>query len=336
MKRLAMTSGAGAGAVDRLIGASRCLIRESVVEKLLGMRAEICAFNADHGLRTALWYGAGWFLQWHEGPAAAVEQAWRRARRDRLQAGREVIHRSRGPAGLVDALHLCTAHNRDTPKDVEARIRRVGREHELGWSADPSQIWQRLSAPCLVDRVDAMAAVTRDNVVAVTSEFTESVDLVKAIAQHYHAAVTYQRFADGDLRNGDIGAAYVDVEEASHVTRVQALSKRALGNSMVRVSLQYVQCVVLLLGARPDPAARLAVTLAELLSGMPVRPAVRLVGPCRDACEEAARALAAVPGIDLQVREIAARGAARVLAVLEEVGVIRRATPPALPCPIPI
>ena len=320
-----MRSESGAAPVHRLMIASECRMTGSVVEQLLGLRAEICRFNASRGVRTAIWYSAGWFLQWHEGPLAAIDQVWTLSAAHPGHSGQRLIHRSQGPAGLAGRLHLSTAHNRDTPADVARRIHRMERERELGWTAEPLEIWQHLSAPCLAQELGAVAAVARGHVVAVTSESTESVDLVKAIAERRRADVTYQRFADGDLRSGDIGAAYVDVADGGQMTRVQALSRRALANGMVRVGLQRTQCLVLLLGDRPGAAAKLAGSVAELLAEMDVRPAVRLLGPSGDACGEAGSALARLQGLDIAARKAGTPGHSLVDALLDVVGDFQQA-----------
>ena len=322
-----MVGDAGAGPVHRLMGVSVCRMHGSVVEQLLAMRAEICRFNAQRGLRTAIWYSSGWFLQWHEGSAAAVEEAWRASHSHAGHSGHKLIHRSHGAAGLAGRLHLSTAHNRDTPEDVARRIHHIERQHELGWSANPIEVWQQLSAPCLLREVDAMAAIARGNVVAVTSEFTQSVDLVKAVAEHEQADITYQRFADGDLRSGDIGAAYVDVSDRGRMTRLQALSRRALGNAMVVRSLQHMECLVLLLGDRPEAAERLAMAVSPLLAAMEVLPVVRLVGPSRYACQLAAHALEQLPGLDISARKAGTPGRSLVGALLGVIGELQKRAP---------
>jgi len=311
------------------MGVSPSLFNGSVVEKLLELRATICSFNASRGVRTAVWYSSGWFLQWHEGPAAAVEEAWLASQSFRWQGAHRVLHRSQGPHGLVDALHLSTVHSRETPNDVARRIYSIGRQHELGWSAEPAEIWRQLTAPCLLDGKDAMAAVARDNVFAVTSEFTQSVDLVRAIADKHRSQVVYQRFADGSMLGGDVGAAYVDVVEGGKVARVQALSRRALDNNMVRMSLQQMQCIVLLLGNRPQAAVKLANAVADLLAELDVWPAVRLVGSCPETCDAAAETLlACLPTVDLGMRQPDVSGHAPVQAVLDVIADLRRRPTP--------
>jgi len=320
-----MASLGQANTVYRLMGVSPCLVKGSVVEKLLAKRAEFCGFNAPRGGRTAVWYSSGWFLQWHEGTAETVEAAWQASQAFRWHGAHRLLHRSQGPRGLVEPLHLSTVHSRETPADVARRINSIGRQHELGWSAEPAEIWRQLTAPCLLSGKDAMAAVARENVFAVTSEYTESVDLVRAIAEQHRGDVIYQRFAGGELSGPDVGAAYVDVSHEGQVTRVQALSRGALDNATVRMSMQQAQCLVLLLGNRAHAAERLAHSVVDLLAEQDVWPAVRLVGNCVATCESAVQVLAAaLPQLDVAVRFVDTRGRAPVEAVLEAVGDVRR------------
>ncbi|MDB5873935.1 MAG: Sensors of blue-light using [Ramlibacter sp.] len=312
-----MTSADGGQQVHRMMVASVCRMPGSVVEQLLGMREAICRFNAPRGLRTAVLYSGGWFLQWHEGSATAVDEAWAQSEMHPGHAHQRLIHRSAGPATLVKRLHIATLHSRDKPNDVARRFYSIERERELGWIAEPAEIWQCLSAPCLVQAGDVMAAVSRSHVVAVTSEFTESVDLIKSIGERARAPVSYQRFADGDIRKGEIGAAYVDLTNGGQMTRLQALSRRCLDDGMVKLSLRRLQCLVLLLGNRPRQTATLALSVAGLLEGMEAPPAVRLVGPCPDICDEAAAALGAVPGLDISAIRSGIAGRAGVDAVLD-------------------
>ena len=317
--------------VHRVMGVSPSLLQGSVVEKLLAMRSDFCRFNEARGGRTAVWYSAGWFLQWHEGSAQAVEAAWQASQTFRWLGAHRLVHRSQGARGLAETLHIATIHSRETATDVARRIHRVGRQHDLGWSAEPGEIWRQLTAPCLLAGKDAMAAVARENVLAVTSEYSGSVELVRAIAERPRGDVVYQRFAGGELSGADVGAAYVDLPHDGQVTRVQALSRGALDNAMVRASLQQAQCVVLLLGNRAPSAARLAGAIVDLLAEQDVWPAIRLVGACAATCEAAVQVLGALPQLDVAIRFCDAPGRAPVDAVLEAVGNVRRGASAFLP-----
>ena len=279
----------------RLMGAGLCRMNGSVVDQLLGMRAEICRFNAGTGSRTAFLYSGGWLLHWHEGPAEAVEEVWRRTAADPRHTHLRVIHRSVGPHGLVDPVHIATLHTGDKTNDVARHLHRIEREHATGCPAEPVAIWNRLSAPCLA-QPEAAATGERRNVAILASDYNESVDLIKAIAERHGATITYQRFADSNVRSGDVGAAYVDVIDLEGIIRVQALSRRALTNNMVKITLRNTHGLVLLLGTRLQPVAVLASGIANVLAACKVRPPIRLIGASRAICAHAAELLAALPG----------------------------------------
>jgi hypothetical protein len=308
----------------RLMGVSRCRAQGSVVEQLLGMRQDICKFNADAGVRSALLYSDGWLLQWHEGPAKAVEQPWRlpAANFARVSPVR-TIHRSVGQHGLVDTLHIAILHCGANDRDLAGRFNRVRRELASGLPAEPAAIWQRLSAPCLAEPAQ-VGSQARLDVVVVASEYNESVDLIKAVAERFRARVAYQRFADADIRSGDVGAAYLDLGGEGRIIRVHALSRRALANSMVRLSLRNAQCVVLLLGTRSHPAAILASSVATILNTIPIQPSMNLICPSLAISAHAAELLKGLPGI--HVNEVRAGVTRResVDALLSVIGIGRQ------------
>ena len=66
----------------RLIGASLWSRTGSAVEHLLSLRSELARANDAQGLRCALLHSSGWLVQWFEGPAQAVDDAWDTARKD--------------------------------------------------------------------------------------------------------------------------------------------------------------------------------------------------------------------------------------------------------------
>jgi len=308
-----MSSVGGVHHVHRLMGASLCQMPGSVVERLLAMRKDISRFNAARGLRSAVLYTGEWLVQWHEGPAASVDEAWMRSQAQPGHGHHRVLHRSSGASTLERRLHIASLHSQEKPNDVARRFYEVQRR--LGRHGEPAQAWQCVSAPCLIDPDVTLPAGARCHLVAVTSELTESMELVKSIAERLRVPVSYQRFADGDTRNGDVGAAYVDIATEGQVTRLHAISRRALEHGMVRLSLQGMRCLLLLLGDRAGSAGRLSAATRNLLERFHEWPAVRLLGPCRDTTKAVAASLAGMHGLDIHEID-AGVGRARVDTVL--------------------
>jgi hypothetical protein len=281
----------------RLVGAAFSTRTGSAVEYLLSLRAGLGAANRARGLRSALLHHAGWLVHWIEGPAEAVDRAWRAIESDPAVRHTRLLHRSEGALTLSEPVQFATLHGLEQAGDVAQRLHRLQRQDARGWAAGPAEIWYHLSAPSQVARADALAALARRDVVAVTSEDNESIDLLRSVAGRCAPPGSYQRFARADPRGRDVGAAYADIVCGAHVTRIRALSRRALSHDLVRIGLANLQSVVLLLGSRPRACASLAEGVADLLQALPHRPAAHLVGLDAESVIEAAAILGRVPGV---------------------------------------
>src|SRR6185369_15771266 len=279
----------------RLIGASLWSRTGSAVDYLLSLRPELARANDAQGLRCALLHTSGWLVQWIEGPAEAVDQAWATAQKDSALRSPRLLHRSVGESKFTQPVHIATLHGKERATDVARRLHRVEQQAALGGRAEPHEIWEYLSAPSRFDQADAVASVGRRNLVAITSENNESIDLLRTIADQDRSAVTYQRFAE---EGGDVGAAYADVVRGRSITRLQALSRRALSQRLVRLGLSNLQCLVLLLGSRNSPTPNLVESAAALLAEAPC-PLVQVVGTDRDTLEQAANILGQLPGLQV-------------------------------------
>ncbi len=264
------------GQVLRVICASVSLVRGSVMEELLAMRQQVSAFNTAHGLRSALLHSSGWFFQWHEGPVASVEKVVHVAAADPRHHHMRVIHRSLGGATLTDTLQIATTHGADKPTDVARRLHLLMKGQTVEPRAQPCELWQQFAAPLYAPDDMAEPPLVRRHVVAITSEYTGAVDMVRMFSERFGLPVTYQRFATDAPNTADVGAAYVDVPGDGHVTRIHALSRRSLSHPMVRMMLGELNCVLLLLGDRPDSAGVLAGDVGRMLKSLAVRPVLRM------------------------------------------------------------
>ena len=275
--------------VLRVICASVSLVRGSVMEEMLAMRGEVCAFNSACGVRSALLYSSGWFFQWHEGPVEGVERMLQVAKADRRHDRMRVLHRSLGEATLTETLQIATTHNQDKPTDVARRLFRLNQGQALEAAAQPQELWMQLAAPLANPGPgNAESALVQSHVVAVTSGNSGAVDLVRSIGQRAGMPVTYQRFASGAPRAADVGAVYLDLPGPFHVMRLQALSRRSLSHPMVRLLMRDVQCVLLLLGDRADSTRALVDDVGMLLQRLALRPSLRLAAGA-PGCAQAVR-----------------------------------------------
>ena len=263
--------------VLRVICASLSLLRGSVMEEMLAMRGDVCAFNSARGVRSALLYSSGWFFQWHEGPVEGVERMLQVAKADQRHDRMRILHRSLGEATLSETLQIATTHNLDKPTDVARRLFRLKQGQALEGAAQPHELWMQLVAPAAQPAPgNAESSLVQSHFVAVTSGSSGAVDLVRSIGQRAGAPVTYQRFATGAPRAADVGAVYVDLPGPFHVMRLQALSRRSLSHPMVRLLMCDVQCVLLLLDEHADSTRALVDDVGVLLQRLTLRPSLRL------------------------------------------------------------
>ena len=263
----------------RLICASLARVSGSVMEELLAMRGQVRAFNQARGLRSAFLSSSGWFFEWYEGAAAAVEKALRVSRADSRHHNLRVLHRSLGDPVLTECLQIMATHGGEKPTDVARRLDSLQRGQVTESPAQPGQFWAQLAAPLRLPAGHSPGcSLVRRHIVVVASEHSESIDLVRSLADRFAARVTYQRFAAGTPGSADVGAAYVDLPGPGHTTRLHALSRRSLAYPLVRLCLGQLHGMVLLLGERAEHARALGREAVELLRALGGQPPLRLAG----------------------------------------------------------
>jgi hypothetical protein len=243
------------------------------------MRGQVCAFNQARGLRSAFLSTSGWFFEWYEGTAAAVDKALEVSRADPRHHKLRVLHRSLGGPVLTECLQIVATHGGEKPTDVARRLDSLQREQVAEAPAQPGQFWAQLAAPLrLPGGHPPGCSMVRRHVVVVASEHAESIDLVRSLADRFAAKVTYQRYATGTPGSADVGAAYVDLPGTGQTTRLHALSRRSLAYPMVRLCLGQLHGMVLLLGERVEHARALGRDAVALLRALGGQPTLRLAG----------------------------------------------------------
>lgn len=222
------------------------------------------------GLNGSLMYSSGWFVLWMEGSDEAIDMVLKRSsKRLRLHTQPRVIHRSRGPATLKEPLTLLSNQWPETPGEFARRIDGVEKMPGL----EPREMWRRLAEPCSLGDGSPPRRVA-----LVGADDMRSIELVRKLADRFDVPMVYQRFANSDKGTRDVGAAYVDLPIDGEPTRVQVLSRRALGHRMVRESLKGVEKLAVLLGPRPASAIELADSVAGFVHASQHVPYIDLVG----------------------------------------------------------
>ena len=256
--------------VTRVLRASISCVNGSVMEALFECRQRALTEPVE-GLRASLMHTSGWFLLWLEGSDGAVDAVLKRSsKRLRLHAHPRVIHRSRGAGTLREPLTLLSTQWPEAPAEFARRIDAVERAHP---APEPAEMWRRLAEPCALGSGEPPRRVA-----LVAADDMHSIDLVRKLADRYGMPMVYQRFANSDVATRDVGAAYVDLPIEGQPTRLQVVSRRALGHGTVRESLKDVHKLAVLLGSRPATAIELADSVAGLLHAAPRVPHIDLVG----------------------------------------------------------
>ncbi|MEJ6024018.1 hypothetical protein [Ramlibacter sp. PS4R-6] len=260
--------------VTRVLRASVSRISGSVMEALFDAR-ERAVNERVEGLHASLMYSSGWFLLWLEGSDEAVDTVLARSSKKlRKHVQPRIIHRSKGAATLKEALTVMTTQWPETPADFARRIEAVEHARPL---LEPKEMWRRLAEPCALGEAHPARRVA-----LVGADDTRSIDFVRKLADRFGAPMVYQRFANSDLTTRDVGAVYVDLPIDGEPTRVQVLSRRALGHRMVRESLRNVQKIAVVLGPRPGSAIELADSVAGFVHAVPAVPEIDLIGQCAE------------------------------------------------------
>jgi len=271
-----IAGGEAAADVSRAICASVSQVRGSVMDELFQLRNRACAAGGPEArVRGALMHVSGWFVLWLEGEHEAVEATLQRAAGDPRNAHQKILHRSRGPATLAEALTVAATQGVGGPAAFGRRIFELKAQHMQGIHHEPAQLWQRLSAPCL-PMAGALASPDHHTVL-VSAEDNGPIDLLRKLADRSGGTMVYQRFAGGRQNTADVGAAYVDIATGGQVRRIQLLSRRALGFRIVHQSLANLDALLMLLGSRPSSAIELASSVASLLDALPSRPSICLL-----------------------------------------------------------
>jgi hypothetical protein len=284
--------------VVRMLCASEWRHSGSAVEALLRLRPTLLQQAIANGARSALLSSQGWIVQWHEGSAVAVT-----AQRDATQAAfglapARLLHGSHGPAHLAEPVQVASLQMSDPAGDMIRRLQYLERQHEQGWEAQPVDIWRSLCAPCQFPGAWRPGLVGAREVVALVSDDNDAVELLRSLAAELGARVAYQRYAGSDLQRRDVGAAYMDLEAGGAIlTRVQALSPRAVGNGVDLLGIDRIDRFVLLVNPQSAQHSTLLMEVARMVGHLASRPWVHVMCPCPASRASAAQQLRASCGV---------------------------------------
>ncbi len=265
--------------VTRVIFASVSRVQGSVMDQLFEIRNRYCEAGQTPTVRVALLYSRGWFVFWLEGPEAEVEALVQHVSRDPRNAHQKLLHRSLGAPSLNTTFAVVVTQGAEGPGAFGRRVFHVKHEMEEGIVREPASVWQCLSAPCTVTTHRGYGQPPDRHVALLAAEDNGPLDLLRKLGERFDSEVIYQRFANAKSYSSDVGVAYVDIPVGRKVMRVRLLSRRALGQPMVRQSLSGLDGLALLLGSRPSAAIELVASVTTVVAALRVRPVIGLVAP---------------------------------------------------------
>ncbi|HET8744419.1 MAG TPA: BLUF domain-containing protein [Ramlibacter sp.] len=244
------------GAVARIIVASQASIRQSVYQEMEKIRASAVKHNEPAGIATALLHQSGWFVQWKEGPAPALQDIMARVAGDSRHFDLRIVHRSRGPRLLSGPWSMAIVQCSETPAQMEQRIRRLKQQVDEGLQFSPAATWRRLSTPMI--HAGAMRQHDPDafqRVLVCAAAGMGSFELVRWLGECNKVEVVHRRFAGATER--DVGTDYVDFEQDERVWRVIAMARHGLHLPLTRAFIPDYSHVVLLLSIDAERNAQL-------------------------------------------------------------------------------
>lgn len=256
--------------VSRIVYASESNVHDSVYAQMERIRASALRHNVPARIHTALLYQSGWFVQWSEGPADALQQLVERVQRDPRHRNMRVVHSSTGPRLLGGPWSMAIVDAREDPAAMQDRVARASHAAVRGRQYPLPAIWRHLSTPHVVPaqpgeadpflRILACAAGTR-----------EAFELVDWLGRRHGRPVVHRRFA-GE-QGLDIGTDYVDFAEDGQDFRVIAMARNGLQLPLTRAFIPDYSWVVLLLDGEAGADLALLRRLGEACAGLaPVPP----------------------------------------------------------------
>jgi hypothetical protein len=237
---------AGGEPVTRLLVASRSDIAGPVYAQMERIRGSAVRYNEPAGVATALLHQSGWFVQWKEGPAEAVQRIIERVATDYRHHAMQVVHASIGPRQLSGPWSMAIVQCDDQPDAMGARVECLRAAHARGAQASPAAAWRQLSTP--LQHPGALRQADPDafqRVLVCAAAGWGSFDLVEWLARLHGQEVVHRRFAGA--RELDVGTDLVDFADGERTVRVIAMARKGLLLPLTRAFLADYSHVLLLL-----------------------------------------------------------------------------------------
>jgi hypothetical protein len=260
-------------AVARVLYASESKLRGSIYAEMERIRATALRHNVAAGIRAALLYQSGWFVQWKEGPAEAVQALMARVARDPRHHDVRVVHSSVGPRLLSGPWSMAVVLADDTWHDMTARVNAACGRMARGERYSPAAVWRQIATP--VGHPGASRLADPDAFQRITvcdARGQASFRLVQWLGHRHRQAVVHRRFAGEE--GLDVGTDYVDFADGERVARVIAMARNGLELPLTRAFLSDNSHILLLLSGSPQHDLALVNRVACACAGIAMPPAI--------------------------------------------------------------
>lgn len=196
--------------VLRLIYTSISRLQGPVLAEMRRIRDQAARRNGPDGIRVALLHKSGYFVQWAEGPPAAVDRLLDRVIADLRHHGLQVLHRSLGRRRLFRPWIGAIVQSDEVPAVMAARVRRMAQwQRRDSADGEPAQVWAALCAPPQPDMPRPGGAGLR--VMLLSARGRHSFDLLRWVAEHYRRPIVSRRFAAAADDVPDVASDYLDL-----------------------------------------------------------------------------------------------------------------------------
>lgn len=261
-----------------LIYASRSSLIGSVFAQMEAIRDAAARRNLALGLGTALLHQSGWFVQWLEGSAEAVQQVLDRVAPDPRHGAMHVLHDSVARRQLHHSWSMAVVHADEKPEEFATRVAALARDRAQGVAHAPAAVWRLLSTPLAhagARAHDDETLFCRTLVCA--ADLDESFELVRWLGQSRHVEVVRRRFAGVDTP--DVASDYVDfADDDGRVHRVIAMARNGTRIGLTRAFMADYGCIVMLRGSDARRDAYLLDLMTGACEGLLHRPVLVGVG----------------------------------------------------------
>ena len=232
--------------VDRVIFASLCDVHGPVLDEMRRIREHALGNNGPHGISVMLLCMCGWFLEWIEGPAPAVDKLLDRVAQDTRHHSMKVVHRSFGRPRLFRPWIGSIVQSPETTQQVAQRVLAQRQRHSEGEADEPAVVWSRLCDPVAPDMPRPHGR--NPSVMLLSAQGQQTFEWLAWLARDQQRHLVRRRFAGGVDDAPDVESDYLDLpEHGPRGLRLIANARKGLAMGMTHAFLPGYAAVVVLL-----------------------------------------------------------------------------------------